>query len=181
MTSIAMIVGSLRKESLNRKLAQGLAALAPDDVEFTWPDIGRLPLYNQDQDADQSEPAKALKAAIRAADAVIFVTPEYNRSFPGVLKNALDHASRPFGDSAWAGKPAGIIGISPGAMSTAMAQQHLRNVLAALDMPTLGQPEVYLQYREGFFDEDGAVSEQTRTFIRKWLTTFLAFVGRHSG
>lgn len=179
MTRIALIVGSLRRESFNRKFAQALTRLAPAEVEFTWPDIGALPLYNQDDDGDQSAPTKALKATVRAADGVVFVTPEYNRSIPGVLKNALDHGSRPYGDNAWAGKPAGVIGVSPGALGTALAQQHLRNVLAYLDMPTLNQPEAYVQHREGMFAEDDSLTDRSRDFARKWLDAYLAFAARH--
>lgn len=179
MTTIAILVGSLRRASYNRKYAEALARLAPDDVEFTWPDIGALPLYNQDDDGSQSAATRALKSTIRAADGVIFVTPEYNRSIPGVLKNALDHASRPPGDSAWAGKPAGVIGVSIGANGTAMAQQHLRNVLAYLDMPTLGQPEAFVYHREDTFADDGALAGKSRDLAEKWLTAYLAFVARH--
>ena len=174
--TIAMIVGSLRRDSFNRRFAQGLTRLAPPGIAFTWPDIAALPLYDQDDDAHPPAAAVALKAAIRAADGVIFVTPEYNRSIPGVLKNALDHASRPYGDSAWAGKPAGVIGVSPGALGTALAQQHLRSVLACLDMPTLGQPEAYVQHREGMFAEDDSLTDASRDFARKWLDAYLAFL-----
>ena len=180
MTTIAIVVGSLRRDSFNRKFAEALTRLAPADVAFTWPDIGTLPLYNQDDDGAQPAGTLALKAAIRAVDGVIFVTPEYNRSIPGVLKNALDHASRPYGDSAWAGKPAGVIGVTPGALGTALAQQHLRNVLAYLDMPTLGQPEAFVQHREGMFAEDDSLTDKSRDFAQKWLDAYLAFVARHA-
>lgn len=180
MTKIAIIVGSLRRESFNRKFAEALTRLAPSGVSFTWPDIGALPLYNQDDDGSPPPAATALKAEIRAADGVIFVTPEYNRSIPGVLKNALDHASRPYGDSAWAGKPAGVIGVSPGALGTSLAQQHLRSILAYLDMPTLGQPEAYIQHREGMFAEDDSLVDPSRDFARKWLDAFLALVARRA-
>ena len=179
MTKIAIIVGSLRRDSFNRKFAEALTRLAPPDIEFTWPDIASLPLYNQDDDPAPPESALALKAAIRAADGLIFVTPEYNRSIPGVLKNALDHASRPYGDSAWAGKPAGVIGVSPGALGTALAQQHLRSVLAYLDVPTLGQPEAYIQHREGMFAEDDSLVDPSKNFASKWLDAYLAFVIGH--
>src|SRR5512147_2752408 len=142
---IGYIVGSLRKESHNRKLAGALIKLAPPDFNFKELKIGDLPLYNQDDDKSQASEVQRLKSELRAVDAVLFVTAEYNRSIPGVLKNALDHASRPYGQSVWAGKPAGILGVSIGAPGTAMAQQHLRLVLAYLDMPTLGQPEVFIQ------------------------------------
>jgi chromate reductase len=179
MTTIAIVVGSLRRDSFNRKFAEALTRLAPPAIEFTWPDIGSLPLYDQDDDSSPPAAAVALKAAIRAADGVIFVTPEYNRSIPGVLKNAIDHASRPYGDSAWAGKPAGVIGVSPGALGTSLAQQHLRSVLAYLDMPVLGQPEAYIQHREGMFAEDDSLTDPSRDFAQKWLDAYLAFARRH--
>ncbi|MDB5724014.1 MAG: NADPH-dependent reductase [Novosphingobium sp.] len=179
MTTIAIVVGSLRQDSFNRKFAEALAHLNAPGVDFTWPDIGGLPHYNQDADSSPVAETTALKTAIRGADGVIFVTPEYNRSIPGVLKNAIDLASRPYGDSAWAGKPAGIIGVSIGAIGTALAQQHLRNVLAYLDMPTLGQPEAFIQHRDGMIAEDGTLTDMSRDFVQEWLDTYLAFVARH--
>jgi chromate reductase len=183
MTQIAIVVGSLRKQSYNRRLAQALVKLAPAGVAFSWPDIGSLPLYDQDEDDDQPQSVKALKAAIRAADAVIFVTPEYNRSIPGVLKNAIDHASRPYGKSAWRGKPAGIVGVSPGILGTAPAQQHLRNVLSVLDMPTMSQPEAYIRWDDGLLvqveEQEEVLREDSAEFLRNWLAHFLAFVARN--
>ena len=178
-TRIAVIVGSLRKESFNRQLADALPGLAPG-VEFTQLRIDDLPLYNQDDDGTPAESVKRLKREIAAAAGVIFVTPEYNRSMPGVLKNAIDHASRPYGQSAWAGKPAGVLGVSIGAAGTAMAQQHLRNVLAYLDMPTLAQPEVFIQHKEGLFGADGKLGESSAKFVKGWMDAYLAFVKRHS-
>jgi len=178
---IAVIVGSLRRESLNRKLADAIARLAPADFEFTQLEIGDLPLYNQDDDANQATSVLRLKREVDAARGVLFVTPEYNRSMPGVLKNALDHASRPYGKSAWAGKPAGVLGVSVGAAGTALAQQHLRNTLAYLDMPTLGQPEVFLQAKEGLFDADGNIGEKSRDFLQGWMNAFVAWVRKHGG
>ena len=178
---IAVLVGSLRKNSFNRKLADGLARLAPEGTEFTPLEIGDLPLYNQDADASPHAAVTRLKKAISDASGVLFVTPEYNRSIPGVLKNALDHASRPYGKSAWAGKPAGVIGVSVGAIGTAMAQQHLRNVLAYLDMPTLGQPEAFIHAKDGLFDADGTIGAASRDFLQGWLDTYLAWVQKHSG
>ena len=137
---IAVVVGSLRKDSINQKLALALAKLAPSDFLFEPLRIDDLPLYNQDDDAQQAEPVKRMKSQVAASQGVLFITPEYNRSIPGVLKNMLDHGSRPYGKSAWNGKPAGVIGVSMGPVGTAMAQQHLRNILAYLNMPTLGQP-----------------------------------------
>lgn len=177
MSRIAVIVGSLRRESFNRRLAHALTKLpAAQGHSFSFPGIGDLPLYNQDDDADPPAAATRLKGDIRSVDGVIFVTPEYNRSIPGVLKNALDHASRPYGDSAWAGKPAGVIGVSPGAAGTAMAQQHLRNMLAYLDMPTLGQPEAFIQWTDGLVTEEGEVGQESRKFLDGWMTAFLDLV-----
>ena len=178
---IAVIVGSLRRDSLNRKLADAIVRLAPAEFEFTQPEIGDLPLYNQDDDANQATSVLRLKREVGAARGVLFVTPEYNRSMPGVLKNALDHASRPYGKSAWAGKPAGVLGVSVGAAGTALAQQHLRNTLAYLDMPTLGQPEVFLQAKEGLFDADGNIGEKSRDFLQGWMNAFVAWVRKHGG
>ena len=179
-TRIAVIVGSLRKDSFNRKLANALPALAPD-AEFTQLRIDDLPLYNQDDDGTPAEQVKRLKGEIAAASAVIFVTPEYNRSMPGVLKNAIDHASRPYGQSAWKDKPAGVLGVSVGAAGTAMAQQHLRNVLAYLDMPTLGAPEAFIQWKDGLVTADGTIGEQSAGFVGGWLENFLKLVDRHKG
>lgn len=177
---IAVIVGSLRKDSFNRQLAEALARMAPADVELRISRIDDLPLYNQDEDGNPPASAVRLKDEVRAAQGVIFVTPEYNRSIPGVLKNAIDHASRPYGQSAWAGKPAGIIGVSVGAIGTACAQQHLRAILGYLDMPTLGQPEAFLHAREGFFDADGNIGEGSRKFVQGWLDAYVAWVKRHA-
>jgi chromate reductase len=177
---IAVVVGSLRRESLNKSLANALVKLGPAEAGFDFLKIDDLPLYNQDDDANQAAPVKRLKAAISAAQGVIFVTPEYNRSVPGVLKNAIDHASRPYGQSAWSGKPAGVLGISVGAIGTALAQQHLRNTLAYLHMPTLGQPEVFLQANEGFFDGSGGIAnDRTRQFLQGWMDSYIAFVRHH--
>ena len=174
MSKIAIVVGSLRKGSFNRRVAEALTRLPQaQGHEFAFLEIGDLPLYNQDDDASPPAAAVRLKHEVRAADGVIFVTPEYNRSIPGVLKNALDHASRPYGDSAWAGKPAGVLGVSVGAAGTALAQQHLRNVLAYLDMPTLGQPEAFVQWREGMIGEDGRAEGKTAEFLGKWLDAYL--------
>ena len=178
---IAIVVGSLRRESYNKQLAAAVTKLAPSDFTFETLRIDDLPLYNQDDDASPAPQVTRLKDAIRAAAGVIFVTPEYNRSIPGVLKNALDHASRPYGQSAWAGKPAGVLGISVGQIGTAVAQQHLRGMLAYLDMPTLGQPEVFLQYKEGLFDAAGDIGEDSRVFLQGWMDRYVAWVRKHAG
>lgn len=176
---IAVVVGSLRRDSLNRKLAVALARLGPPDFSFKMVEIGDLPLYNQDDDASPAESVKRLKGEISAAQGLLFVTPEYNRSIPGVLKNALDHASRPYGQSVWKGKPAGVIGVSIGAIGTAMAQQHLRNVLAYLDVPTLGQPEAFVQAKDGLFDAQGDIGEASRQFLQGWMDQYVAWIRRH--
>lgn len=177
---IAVIVGSLRRDSFNRKLADALALLAPADFAFTQLRIDDLPLYNQDDDAAPAEAVVRLKAAIKAAQGLLFVTPEYNRSIPGVLKNAIDHASRPYGQSAWAGKPAGVIGVSVGALGTSMAQQHLRNMLAYLDVPTLGQPEAFIQAKEGLFDSAGKLGASQQKFLQAWIDRYAAWVKHHA-
>ncbi len=178
---IVVIVGSLRRDSFNRKFASAIIKLAPPELSFNAAQIGDLPLYNQDDDAAQAESVKRLKAEILAATGVLFVTPEYNRSIPGVLKNAIDHASRPYGQNAFAGKPAGVIGVSIGAIGTALAQQHLRNILAYLDAPTLGQPEAFIQVKEGLFDEKGDIGPGSRQFLQNWINLFAAWVKKHAG
>jgi chromate reductase len=177
---IAVVVGSLRKDSFNRKLATALAKLAPPEFSFNQVKIDDLPLYNQDDDAKPAEAVKRLKGEVTAARGLLFVTPEYNRSIPGVLKNAIDHASRPYGQSVWGGKPAGVIGVSVGAIGTAMAQQHLRNMLAYLDVPTLGQPEAFIQAKEGLFDASGSIGADSRKFLQEWMDRYVAWVKKHA-
>ena len=178
--NIAVIVGSLRKDSFNRKLATALARLAPADFRFTQVRLDDLPLYNQDDDGQQAASVLRLKGEIKAAQGLLFVTPEYNRSIPGVIKNAIDHASRPYGQSAWAGKPAGVIGASVGAIGTAMAQQHLRNVISYLNMPQFGQPEMFIQWKEGLV-KDGAIGPDSKDFVQKYVDTFAAWVKKQVG
>jgi len=176
-TRVAVFVGSLRKDSFNRKLAKAVEKLAPDDFEFTHVRIDDLPLYNQDFDEDYPAEARRLKQDVESADAVLFVTPEYNRAIPGVLKNAIDIGSRPWGVNSFAGKPAAVLGISVGAIGTALAQQHLRNTLAYLDMPTLGQPEVFMQMKHGLLDDDGNVGDDdTRKFLQDFVDRYVAWV-----
>jgi chromate reductase len=176
---IGYVIGSLRQDSYNRKLANALIRLGPPDFNFRELRIGDLPLYDQDEDRSQAPEVQRLKSELRTVDAVMFVTPEYNRSIPGVLKNAIDHASRPYGQNSWAGKPAGIIGASIGAISTAVAQLHLRTILAYLDMPTLGQPEAYIQVKDGFFDDAGNIANpETRKFLHGWMDKYVAWVKR---
>lgn len=177
---IAVVVGSLRKDSFNRKLANALVQLAPAEFTFKFLDIGALPLYNQDDDANQAEAVKRMKADITASQGLLFVTPEYNRSMPGVLKNALDHGSRPYGQNAWAGKPAGVVGASIGGIGSALAQQHLRNVLAYLDAPALGQPEAFIHVKDGLFNEDGSVGAGSKDFLQGWMDAFADWVRKHA-
>lgn len=177
---IAVLVGSLRRESFNRKLADAIVKLAPPEFSFQQVQIGDLPLYNQDDDTSQSAPVKRLKREIIAAQGLLFVTPEYNRSVPGVLKNCIDHASRPYGQNAWAGKPAGVLGVSIGAIGTAVAQQHLRNVLAYLDVPTLGQPEAFIQAKDGLFDQSGNIGVGSKEFLQSWIDKYVAWVKLHA-
>ena len=177
---IAVVVGSLRRDSFNRKLAGAIVKLAPQEFSFKQLQIGDLPLYNQDDDANQAAPVKRLKGEIAAAQGLLFVTPEYNRSIPGVLKNAIDQASRPYGQNAWKGKPAGVIGASVGAIGTAMAQQHLRNVLAYLDVPTLCQPEAFIHAKDGLFDEAGDIGAASKGFLQDWINAYVAWVKKHA-
>lgn len=176
---IAVVVGSLRKDSINRQLANAISQLGAEDVQFHIVEIGDLPLYNQDDDAHQADAVRRMKAEIDRADGVLFVTPEHNRSIPAALKNALDHGSRPPGQNSWCKKPAAIIGISPGAVGTALAQQHLRAILATLDMPTLCQPEMFLQLKEGFFDEGGNIGASSNKFIKGWIDRVSAWIKLH--
>ncbi len=174
---IVTFVGSLRKDSFNRRLAEALWKLKAPRLTFSRVEIGTLPLYSQDDDADQHPLVKRLKSEVSAADGVIFVSPEYNRSIPGVLKNAIDHVSRPYGDNAFAGKPAGVMGVSLGPPGTSMAQQHLRNVLSYLDMLTLPQPEVFIQMSDDLFSASGEIGrEDARKLLQGWMDRYVAWV-----
>jgi chromate reductase len=177
--TVAVVVGSLRKDSFNRAVARAIVKLAPADFSFKEVSIADLPLYNQDADGHEEETVRRFREEIAASDAVLFATPEYNRSMPGVLKNALDQGSRPYGKSVWAGKPAAVIGVSPGIIRTALAQQHLKNVLSFLNMPTLCQPEIYLQYHEDLLDAAGNIGEASRGFLQGFMDAYTAWVKRH--
>ncbi len=174
---IAVFVGSLRADSLNKKLARTLEQLAPDGTEFTYVDI-RLPLFNQELEAEFPKEAQAVKEIVRTADGVLFVTPEYNRSVPGVLKNAIDWASRPYGDSAFNGKPVALAGMSGSSVGTALAQADLRNITAFLNMKMMGQPEVYVaNAAELTFDENGILQdERWRKNLQAFMEAFVAHV-----
>jgi chromate reductase len=176
---VAVLVGSLRRDSFNRKLARAVEKLAPGEFEFRHIRIDILPLYNQDFDGDYPAEGKRLKQEIEAADALLLVTPEYNRSVPGVLKNALDIGSRPWGTNSFAGKPGAAIGISIGATGASMAQQHLRNVLLYLDVALMGQPEVYMQFKDGLIDDEGNLgNEDARKFLQGFVDRYVAWVSR---
>lgn len=177
---VGVIVGSLRKESINLKLAQSLMPLFPDEVAIHLIDISQLPLYNQDLEMNPSEAVSAFKEAVSATQGIVFVTPEHNRSITAVLKNALDHGSRPYGKSVWAGKVAGVIGTSTGAPATSMAQQHLRNIVAALDMPTVNQPEAFIQWHDDLLDEQGALNSRTRIFLQKWVKAYVSLLQKQA-
>lgn len=177
---IALVVGSLRKGSFNQKLADALLPLAPEEISFLPVRIDDLPLYNQDDDETPAPSVSRLRSDIRSSQGILFITPEYNRSIPGVLKNAIDHGSRPYGKSVWAGRPAGVLGASIGPQGTSMAQQHLRNILAYLDMPTLGQPETFLQANELLFAPDGSLSELRRPSLQIWMDRYANWVRQHA-
>lgn len=173
MLKIAVIVGSLRTGSINKILAKNLELLAPNDVEFFYPNID-LPMFNQDLESSSITKVSDLKKDIEAADGVLIITPEYNRSFPGVLKNAIDWASRPWGHNSFAGKPTAIIGASVGQTGTAQAQFQLRNVMLYLDTKIMGQPELYIQY-DKTFNEAGQVLEPSKSFLQKYIEAFVTY------
>lgn len=180
--TIGYIVGSLSQSSINRRLARAIARLAEGRESFVEIGIGDLPLYDRELEEDFPAAASRLKEQISSVDAILFVTPEYNRTIPAALKNALEWGARPYGQSAFSGIPAAVIGTSPGAPGASMAQQHLRNVVAYLDMPTLGQPEVFLQFDDGAFAADDTITaDGPREFLSTWLEAFLAHVERYRG
>ncbi len=175
--NVAVIVGSLRKGSLNRKLALALQGIAPEGLKLEIVEIGQLPHYNQDDDANPPAATVAFKQKIAGVDAVLFVTPEYNRSVPGVLKNAIDVGSRPYGKSAWSGKPTAVISLSPGAIGAFGANHHLRQSLVFLDMPAMAQPEAYIGGAGDLFDDAGGLKKpETKTFLDKFLAAFAQWI-----
>jgi chromate reductase len=179
---VAFLVGSLRRASLNRQLAQALAGLLGERADCRFIDIAALPHYNNDDEPDPAPAVRAFRREVAAADALVFVTPEYNRSVPGVLKNAIDQGSRPKAASVWKDKPAGVIGASPGALGTCAAQQHLRNILACLDVPVMGQPEAYIQLKPGALGSDGSLADDgLRVVLTDWCDAFFAWVARWQG
>jgi len=179
--NVAVIIGSLRKDSLNRKMAHALIAMAPDTLRLGIVEIGELPLFNQDHEAEPTAAVTAFKEGITAADALLFVTPEYNRSVPGALKNALDVGSRPYGKSVWGGKPGAVVTVSPGALGGFGANHALRQSLVFLNVPMLQQPEAYVGGAAALFDDKGALAnESTRAHMQKFLTAFAQWVERNA-
>lgn len=180
MTKIGVVVGTLRKESFSRKWAKNIVELLPEGFEVEFLEIGNLPLYNEEYDANSPAEYTTFRESVARQDAIIFATGEYNRSIPGVLKNALDVASRPWGQSVWAGKPALVVSHSISNVSGSLAQYHLRQVLAFLDMPVLGQPEVMLANSQNLIGEDGKVNNQgTIDFLQSVVDAFVAFIAKH--
>ncbi|MEO5816390.1 MAG: NADPH-dependent FMN reductase [Gemmatimonadaceae bacterium] len=176
---VGYFVGSLSSKSINRNLAAALVRLAPEGLAFTEIHFKDLPLYNSDFDADYPPEGRALKEAIASSDAVLFVTPEYNRSIPGGLKNAIDWASRPYGTNSLRRKPTATIGASPGAIGTAIAQQHLRSILSFCNSPQMSAIEAYIQFRPGLISDDGQVTDPTtEEFLRNFITEFYGFIER---
>ena len=174
---VGYLVGSLATQSINRKLAKALVGLAPQELQLSEISFRELPIYSYDYDANFPPVARTFKEAIAASDAILFVTPEYNRSIPGGLKNAIDWASRPYGKNAFTRKPVAIIGTSPGAIGTAVAQQHLRSVLAFCNAPLMNSVEAYIQFKPGLISDEGKVTEDsTAKFLRNYLAEFHAFI-----
>lgn len=181
MHKVAVFVGSLRADSINLKFARALEKLAAGKLEFVYPDLGSLPLYNDDLWASPPASVLRLKDDIAAADAVLFVTPEYNRTIPSVLSNAIFWGSRPWGRNSWADKPGSVVGASPGGIGTAVAQSHLRSVVTNLEVILMGQPEVYFQTKPGLIDDDFNVTDpDTRAFLEGYITRLTNWIQRHT-
>jgi chromate reductase len=177
---VAVLVGSLRKESFSRKVAKTLMLLAPPTLDMEIVEIGQLPLYNQDHDDAPPPVSVEFREKVREFDGVLFVTPEYNRSVPGVLKNAIDVASRPYGQSAWNGKPCGVVSVSPGALAAFGANHHLRQSLVFLNMPAMQQPEAYIGGIGNQFDGDKLTNDSTRGFLQTYIDALAAWIERHA-
>lgn len=177
---VGYLVGSLASRSINRKLAKALTRLAPKGLQLSEIAFRDLPLYSYDYDDDYPAVARTFKEAIRSADAILFVTPEYNRSIPGALKNAIDWASRPYGTNAFTRKPSAVIGTTPGSIGTAIAQQHLRSVLSFCNSPQMNAPEAYIQFKQpDMITDDGEVTvDATRDFLRNYMNEFHSFIAR---
>jgi chromate reductase len=180
MHKVAVLVGSLRRESNNLKLAKSLARLAAGKLDFQFSQLGDLPLYNDDLWSDPPSSVLRMKSEVAAADGVLFVTPEYNRSVSPALKNAIDWGTRPWGQNSWAGKPLSIVGSSPGVIGSAVAQAHLRSIMVILDAIVLGQPEVYLSFKPGLIDDQNEITDEpTRKFLSGYVDRLAAWIARH--
>lgn len=178
--NIAVLVGSLRKESINRRLAKALAALAPEGLRLNIVEVGEMPFYNEDDEAQAPQPWRQFRDQIRQADGVLFVSPEYNRSIPAVLKNAIDVGSRPYGKSVWDGKPTAVVTASPSPIGGFGANHHLRQTMVFLNMPALQMPEAYIGRADTLFDDQGSIKEaSTRDFLTKFLQAFDGWVAQH--
>ena len=176
---VGYFVGSLSSHSINRLLARALVRFAPPELDMAEISLKDLPLYNRDHDADFPPPARELKSALANVDAVLFVTPEYNRSIPGALKNAIDWASRPHGKNSFARRPSAVIGTSPGKIGTAVAQQHLKSILSFCNSPQMNAIEAYIQFLPGLITGEGEVTDpSTDKFLRNYMSEFHAFIGR---
>jgi chromate reductase, NAD(P)H dehydrogenase (quinone) len=181
MYTVAVVVGSLRRDSINRKFANALAKLAQSKLRFKFVELADVPIYNEDLWVDPPASVLRFKKDIEAADAVLFVTPEYNRSITPVIKNAVDWGTRPWGQNSWAGKPAAIVGASPGTIGTAAAQAQLRSIAPVLDLILMVQPEVYFAAKPGLIDDnDDVTDDTTREFLEGWIDRFATFIGRVS-
>ncbi|QDW66924.1 NADPH-dependent FMN reductase [Luteimonas granuli] len=177
--NVGYLIGSLAKDSINRKLAHALIRLAPEQLKFREISFADLPAYSYDYDSDYPQAGRDFKKAIESSDAILIVTPEYNRSIPGALKNAIDWASRPWGKNSFAHIPSGVIGTSPGAIGTAVGQQHLRSILGFLNSPQMNSPEAYIQFKDGMLDDAGGIADPgTAKFLADYLEEFHQFVAR---
>jgi chromate reductase len=180
MKKIAVLSGSLSPNSINRKLARTLEVLAAGKLNFNYIDIASLPHYDDELWLNPPQPVLDLKRAVEAADAVLIVMPEYNRSFPGIIKNALDWASRPYGSSSWTDKPVAVIGATPGTTGTAAGQGHLRYILPVYGFVVMGQPEVYFHMKPGIITDDLEITDETtQVFLNNWVERFTAWIERH--
>lgn len=179
--NVAVLIGSLRKDSINRKVAKALMELAPSSLKLAEVEIGNLPLFNQDREATPYPEWTAFRDRVRAADAVLFCTPEYNRSVPAGLKNAIDVGSRPYGQSVWSGKPGAVVSAAPGAIGGFGANHHLRQSMVFLNVPMMQQPEAYVGGADKLFDAEGKLTVQsTRDFLTKFMTSFEAWIERNA-
>jgi len=178
--TIAVLVGSLRQASLNQRFAKAVEKMAPEGVTFRFVRIDDLPHFNEDIEHEPLPALERLRADIQSADGVMIITPEYNKSISGVLKNALDWGTRPPGNNVWKGKPAAVVGVSPGKLGTAVAQHHLRSILVNLGMVAMASPQAYLHATPEFFTDDGAIGEDSREFIQGWLDAVLRWVSHNS-